>query len=390
MYRVSCLISKINIINVNYQDVVTKKIKNEGEQVEMKRILVINIGSTSSKIAYYKNRDCIFSENLLHDIEVIRRYPDLMDQYQLRYDTLIDFLDSKKVSINDLDCVISRGGHTKPLAGGVYRINDLMIQQSISKKYGFHACDLGLQIARYISGVTGAIALTANPPVTDEFEPFARYSGLPEIKRVSAFQALNHKSVSKKYAKDEGRCYEGLNLIVIHMGGGISVVAHKKGRMIDGNNALFGDGPFSTNRSGGLPVGGLIELCFSGKYTQAEMLKMVTEQGGLIAYVGDHDVQKIEDLAKSDPKCREVLDAMCYQVAKEIGAASTVLKGKVDAIIMTGGMANSKYVTETIKERISFIGPVKIYPGEFEMESLADNAYNALTGVEEVKEFENK
>ncbi|MDD2215349.1 MAG: butyrate kinase [Eubacteriales bacterium] len=358
--------------------------------MEAYKTLIINLGSTSTKVACYENSTCIFTENLKHSIEELKKFPDLLDQYQYRFDAIMGLLSEKNIALSELSCVISRGGHTKPVVGGVYKINELMLEQSVSKKYGFHACDLGLQIAFNIEKQAGAISLTANPPVTDEFEPFARYSGLPEITRISAFQALNHKAVGKRFAKDVGKKYEDLNLIIIHMGGGISVVCHKKGKMVDGNNALFGDGPFSTNRSGGLPVGGLVGLCFSGRYTYEEVMKKLTEQGGLVAYVGDHDVQKIEARAASEPECGEVLEAMSYQVAKEVGAAAAVLKGRVDAIIITGGMANSKRITGFIKERVSFIAPVKMYPGEFEMESLAINAYNALIGAEEIKQFDKR
>lgn len=354
------------------------------------RILIINLGSTSTKVAYYENEIPVFNENIRHPLEELNSYSDLSDQYPYRFDTLMKFLKEKGIDVEKLDCIISRGGHTKPLVGGVYKINELMLEQSKSKIYGFHPCDLGLQIAFYLEKTAGPKALTAYPPVTDEFEPYARYSGLPEISRISAFQALNHKAVARQYAKDCGRKYETMNLIVVHMGGGISVVAHKKGKMVDGNNALFGDGPFSTNRSGGLPVGGLVDLCYSGKYTKAEIMKKITEKGGLVAYLGDHDVKKIEERALKDAKSSEVLDAMCYQVAKEIGAAAAVLKGEVDVIIMTGGMANSKRITQAVQEYVKFIAPVKLYPGEFEMEALAANAFKALVGEEEIREFDKR
>lgn len=348
------------------------------------KILVINLGSTSTKVAFYENGACIFTENIKHSMNDLNGFADLMDQYQYRYDSIMGLLNEKKISLQELDCVISRGGHTKPLTGGVYKINELMLEQSASRKYGFHPCDIGLKIAFNIEKQAGPVALTAYPPVTDEFEPLARYSGLPEIQRISAFQALNHKAVGKKYASDEGKRYEDLHLIIIHMGGGISVVCHKKGKMVDGNNALFGDGPFSTNRSGGLPIGGLVDLCFSGK-THAEIMKMLTEKGGLVAYLGENDVKKLEERALTDSKCDEVLEAMCYQVAKEIGGAAAVFDGKVDAIIFTGGMAYSKRITDAIIKRVSFIAPVVLYPGEFEMESLGLFAYNALSGSEEIK-----
>jgi butyrate kinase len=350
------------------------------------KILVINLGSTSTKVAYYEDRNCIYNENVAHDIEDLNRFPDIFDQYEYRYHELLKFLQQKEISVDELDCVVTRGGHSKPVAGGVYYVNELMVEQSKSRKYGTHPCDLGLQLALKLSE-KGMLALTVDPPSTDEFEPLARYSGMPEISRISAFQALNQRAAAKKYAEDVGKDYSELNLIVVHLGGGISVVMHKNGKMVDGNNALFGDGPFSTNRTGGLPVGALIDMCYSGKYTHAEMKKKTNGAGGLVGYVGDNNVKNLEERAKTEPKVREVLEAMCYQVAKEIGAAATVLKGKVDAVVFTGGMANSKMVTSLIRERVEFIAPVHLYPGEFEMETLALNAYNVLTNIEVPKEL---
>lgn len=352
-----------------------------------RNILVINLGSTSTKVAIYENDQCLFNEAIKHSAEVLNSFSETFDQYGYRYDEIKNTLKNWGYTMEDLDCVVSRGGHTEPLTGGPYIINDKMLEQSRSKIYGNHPSDLGLQIAGGISREYHIPAYTVDPPVTDEFEPLARYSGMPEIQRVSAFQALNQRACAKKHAETIGRPYSDLNLVVVMLGGGISVVMHKKGKMIDGNNALFGDGPFSTNRTGTLPVGNLIDMCFSGQYTHQEMRRKINGTGGLVGYTGLNDLREIEEKAKSDPKVEEVYQALCYQVAKEIGAAATVLKGEVDAILMTGGMAYSKKLTDTITERVQFIAPVYLYPGELEMETMGKTAYAVLVGKEIAKEL---
>lgn len=346
----------------------------------MKKILVINLGSTSTKVAYYEDRNCIYNENIKHSAADLAAFTDIMEQYEYRYDEIMKFLDRRSIAPETVDAFVSRCGNMAPAKGGVYEITSQMVEQIKSCKYGKHASNLGVQIAQKFCNTYGAIPLTVDPPTTDEFEALARYSGHAGISRKSSFQALNQRAVGKKYAKDINKDYERLNLIIVHLGGGISIVAHKQGRMIDGNNALDGDGPFSTNRTGDLPVGALIDMCFSGKYTYEEMKNQVNGQGGLVSYVGENDVLLIEQRAKDDPVCGEVLEAMCYQVSKSIGAAATVLKGNIDAILLTGGMANSALIVGYIKERTEFIAPVFVYPGEFEMETLALNGYEVLMG----------
>ncbi len=232
-----------------------------------------------------------------------------------------------------------------------------------------------------------AIALIVDPPVTDEFQPLARVSGHPLIERRSSFHALSHKATAKRYSRENGLNYEDLNLIVVHLGGGISVAPHRKGKMVDGENALEGDGGFSTNRTGGLPVGDLVRLCFSGDYTYEEVHKMIHGQGGLVAYLGSQDVKEIEEKSKSDEKHAFYLEAMIYQICKQIGAMATVLNGEVDAILLTGGIAYSESIVGKIKEKVAYIGPVVVYPGENEMDSLARGALEGLKGTEEIKEF---
>ena len=353
----------------------------------MKKILVVNLGSTSSKVAYHENDRCVLNENIEHDAAELRAAGSIPNQVEYRNRVLTAFLDRHGIAPSALDAVISRGGHTKPIEGGVYRINSAMLEQSRSHKYGYHACDLGLEFAAKLSE-QGPVPLTLDPPVTCEFQELAFYSGLPEIRRRSAFHVLNQRGAGRKYAEDIGRPYEELRLVVIHMGGGVSVAAHEYGRLIDANNALDGDGPFSTNRTGGLPVGSLVDICFAGEHDRQAMRRKINGDGGLFAYIGETDLRKIEErIRNGDNEAKLALDAMCYQIAKEVGAYATVLKGKVDAILFTGGMSNSGYVTDLIAESVSFIAPIVKYPGEFEMQALARGAYDALCGRREIREF---
>ncbi len=352
----------------------------------MYKIVAINLGSTSSKLAYYEDEHCMIKVNIEHKAEEIKGYPTILDQYQYRFDAINEFLKTQGIDYKELDAIVSRGGHTHPIVGGTYRINEEMLDEIKSGKFGRHACDIGALIAFTMANEGKAIPLVVDPPTTDEFEPLARYSGLPDMPRRSSFHALNHRAVGRQYAKDIGRPYEDLNLIVVHMGGGISVAAHKKGKMVDANNGLEGDGPFSTNRTGTLPVGALVEACFSGKYTLSEMKRRINGLGGMMSYLGENDVKTVEEKALAgDEKYKECLDAMLYQTSKEIGFVAPVLKGQVDAILLTGGIAYSKYVTEFIKDHVSFIAPIVSYPGEHEMEALALGAYHSLKGEREIK-----
>lgn len=352
-----------------------------------KRIVAINLGSTSTKVAYYEDETCVFKENIEHPVEEIRRFPDIWAQFDYRREAIIRFLGKKDIYLENVDAVVTRGGHTEPITGGTYRITQKMLEQSASEKYGNHATDLGLKLADAFSRL-GPQAFTVDPPVTDEYEPLARYSGMPEMERRSSFHVLNHRAVGMQYAKDQSVSYESLNLIVVHMGGGISVAIHKHGKLVDGNNAIDGDGAFSTNRCGTLPVGALVKMCYSGEYTLAEMKKKLNGNGGLVAYVGDSDVKRIQERADAgDPKCREALEAMCYQIAKEVGADATVVDGKVDAILLTGGIAYSDKIVGQIRKRVEFIAPVYAYPGEYEMQALALNTLAVLRGERQAKEL---
>lgn len=353
----------------------------------MKKIFVINLGATSTKAAYFEDEKCIYKENLSHSAEDIKKFETVWDQQEYRKKAIDEFMDSHGIKVFELDAIVSRGGHTEPIESGTYRITSKMLEQSRSMKYGNHVTDLGLQLAAQYAK-EGPQPFTVDTSCTDEFEPLARYSGLKEIPRVSRFHALNHKAVARKYAEEIGEAYENLNLVVCHMGGGTSVAAHKKGRMIDGDYGLEGDGPFSTDRACGLPVGGVIDMCYSGEYTYKEMKRKIKGLGGLMSYVGETDCRVIEEGARNgNTEYKEVLQAMCYQTAKEISAMASVMCGKVDAILITGGIAHSEFLMTEIENRVKFIAPVKLYPGEYEMESLGVNTYKALIGQVEIKEL---
>ena len=353
----------------------------------MKRIAVINLGSTSTKVAYFENDTCKFSESIPHPAQELSGFASNWEQYGYRRERIVGLLQQHGVAWETLDAVVSRGGHTQPIHSGVYRITPKMLEQSRSMKYGNHASDLGIRIA-YDLAKDKNFAFVVDSPCTDEFEPLARYSGLPEMPRQSRFHVLNHKACARAYCKEHGLKYDEVNLVVAHMGGGTSVAAHKKGKLVDGDNGLDGDGPFSTNRTGALPVGALVDACYSGKYTHQEMRRKLNGLGCMMAYVNDNDVLSVyKKGAAGDKACMEVIDAMVYQTAKEIGAMATVLNGDVNAILLTGGIANDAYITSELKKRVGFIAPVYLYPGEREMLSLGQQVYYALIGKEEVFEL---
>ena len=353
-------------------------------------ILAINPGSTSTKISVSKDLDFIFTQTLRHDTEEIARYPRILDQYNFRKEIIIDALRDNHIGIDDLHCVVGRGGLIKPIPGGVYKVNDALIDDLRKEILGEHASNLGGILANEISTVstTHIPAFIVDPVVVDELEDIARFSGHPYLPRVSIFHALNQKAVARRYCKEKKCEYENVNLIVVHLGGGITVGAHCRGRVIDVNNGLDGDGPFSPERTGGLPIGALTKLCFSGKYQLHEIKKMITGKGGLVAYLRSNNATEIENrINKNDSYAKSVFEAMAYQTAKEIGACAAVLKGKVDAIILTGGLAFSEPITKWIKERVGFIAPVEIYPGEDEMKALTEGAYYAMTGELPIKDY---
>lgn len=352
------------------------------------RLLVVNPGSTSTKIAVFDNESIVLEETLRHSNEELAGFSSIFDQYEFRKNIIVDILEQKGIDITRLSAVVGRGGLLKPIPGGTYIVDGRMLDDLRKGTFGEHASNLGGAIANEIATEINIPSFIVDPVVVDEMDEVARISGMPEIPRVSIWHALNQKAVARRFAKDNSKAYEDLNLIVVHLGGGISVGAHKKGRVIDVNNALDGEGPFSPERSGGLPVGDLVKLCYSGKYTLDEMKKKIKGNGGLVAYLGTNDAKKVSEMVEAgDEKAKQVFEAMAYQVAKEIGSMSAVLEGEVDGIILTGGIAYNNMFATWIKDRVNFIADVVVYPGEDELIALAEGGLRVLRGEEQAKEY---
>jgi butyrate kinase len=352
------------------------------------RVLAINPGSTSTKIAVYDNDQEVFETTLRHSTEEINQFETIFDQYDFRKKVILDALDENNINLSKLSAVVGRGGLLKPIAGGTYLVDEKMLEDLKVGVLGEHASNLGGVLAYEIASNLNIPSYIVDPVVVDELEAVARISGMPELERKSIFHALNQKAVARRLAGDLNKSYSDLNLIVAHLGGGISVGAHKAGRVVEVNNALDGDGPFSPERSGGVPIGDLAKLCFSGKYTHAEIKKMIKGNGGLNAYLGTNDGRDvIKMINEGDKKAELVFKAMAYQVAKDIGSCATVLKGKVDGIILTGGLAYGKELVSWITEAVDFIGKVYVYPGEDEMKALAEGGLRVLQGQEEAQRY---
>lgn len=352
------------------------------------QLLIINPGSTSTKIAVFDEENQVMKHTIDHSKEELSAYDTIIDQLEFRKNIILDVLDSQKIDMSEINAVVGRGGLLKPIEGGTYSINKKMLDDLKGGVKIQHASTLGTLIAEEIARQLNIPAFTVDPIVVDEMEEIARISGMPEIKRKSLTHALNQKSVARRAAKEIQKKYEDINLIVAHMGGGISVCAHQKGRMIDVNNGLGGEGPFSPERAGGLPADDLVELCYSGKYTVEEMRQKLVGKAGLVTYLGTADGRKIKDMIVAGDQYAELIyKAMAYQVAKEIGALGAVLCGNIDLICITGGLAFDELLMSWIKERISFLGEVRIYPGEDEMVSLAEGGLRVLRGEETAKEY---
>ncbi len=350
------------------------------------KILAINPGSTSTKLAIYENEKCIFKSSVKHDSKQILAFEHIIDQYDFRMASIMEELKKDGIDLSTLSAVVGRGGMLKPIPGGTYYVSDAMIDYIKKAPRGEHASNLGCMIAKHIADQYGLPSFIVDPVAVDEMDDIARFTGMPEIKRDSLFHALNQKAVALKASKDLKKPYASLNLIVAHLGGGISVGVHHMGKVIDVNNALDGDGPMSPERSGSVPMGPLYKMVFSGKYTLKEIQRKNYGQGGLVAYLGTNDGFTIQKrIEQGDKEAKFIYEVMCYQIAKEIGSCATVVKGKVDAIILTGGLAYDANLVNYIKERVEFIGPVMVYPGEDEMEALALGALRVLKGEEQAK-----
>lgn len=350
------------------------------------KLLIINPGSTSTKIGVYEGEKEILEETLRHSAEEILKYDTIFGQLDFRKEVILKVLKEKGIDINELDAVVGRGGMLKPIEGGTYEVNEAMVEDLKIGVQGPHASNLGGILSNEIAKEIGKRAFIVDPVVVDEMEDVARLSGVPELPRKSKFHALNQKAVAKRYAKEHNTSYEDVNLIVVHMGGGVSVGAHRKGRVIDVNNALDGDGPFSPERAGGVPSGELLEMCFSGKYSKEEVYKKLVGKGGFVAYANTNDARDLIKLSQEgDEKGSLIFNAFIYQIAKEIGSMAVVLDGEVNAIVLTGGIAYSDYVTNAINKKVKWIAPMVVYGGEDELLALAQGAIRVLDGVEEAK-----
>ncbi len=344
--------------------------------------LIINPGSTSTKLGVFEDTTLLFEETLRHTTEEIAQFDKIVDQKDFRKEMILNFLKEKNEDIKSFDVIVGRGGLLKPIPSGTYAVSDALLEDLKNAVGGEHASNLGGILAREIGDEIGVPSYIVDPVVVDELQDVARLSGVPELPRVSIFHALNQKAVAKRYAKEKGVPYESLNLIVVHMGGGVSVGAHENGKVIDVFNALSGDGAFSPERAGAVPPGALADLCFSGKYTHKEVKKMLIGNGGFNAYLHTNDAREVKKMADQDEYAKLVLDAFVYQVCKDIGAQAAVLRGKVDQIILTGGIAYGKHVTDAIEERVGFIAGVTVYPGEDELLALAEGALRVVNGEE--------
>lgn len=354
-----------------------------------KLILAVNPGSTSTKFGLYRDDESIFVEAISHSSDELAKYKKISEQFSFRKKLIMEELDRRDVPVSDIKAVVGRGGLLKPIESGIYEVNELMKKDLAGGERGEHASNLGGLIADDIAqDIPGSKAFIVDPVVVDEMHDVARLSGHPLLERKSIFHALNQKAVARSYADSVNREYEDLNLIVAHMGGGISIGAHIKGRVVDVNNALNGEGPFSPERAGSLPAGQLVQLCFSAKYDKGEIMKMLTGKGGMVAYLDTNDFREIcKRAAEGDKEAGLVQQASSYQVGKEIAAAAAVMKGKVDAIILTGGMAHQQAHTDYIRDMVEFIAGVIIYPGEDELKALSYSGLLALKNRIKVKEY---
>lgn len=350
------------------------------------RLLVINPGSTSTKVAVYLNKQRLFEKTLRHSAEEINKFPTVYHQLDFRKNVIFEILEDNGIGQDAFDAIVARGGNMKPVTGGTYRINRRMIEDLRIGVMGQHASNLGGIIAFEMAGQLKIPSYVVDPVIVDEMEGVARISGLPEVRRKAKDHPLNQRAVARKAAAELGGEYSRFNLLVTHLGGGISVGIHRKGRIVDVNNVLDGDGPFSPERAGGLPAGSLIDLCYSGSYTREEIKKRIVGSGGLVAYLGTNDGREvIKRIQNGDEQAELVYRALAYQISKGIAAGATVLMGNVDAIVLTGGLAHDRRLVEWVKERVSFIAAVMVYPGEFEMSALAEGVLRVLEGREEEK-----
>ncbi len=355
----------------------------------MYRILVINPGSTSTKLAIYEDENEVVKKTLRHPAEELKKYDRIMDQYEFRKRVILDFLKESGYDVKSFSAVVGRGGLVRPIPSGTYEVDDLMIEDLKSGRFGEHASNLGAILALEIAKEAGVKAYIVDPVVVDEMMEIAKVSGHPDFIRKSIFHALNQKAVARRVARDLGKRYEDVNVVVVHMGGGISIGAHRKGRVVDVNNALDGDGPFTPERSGTLPMTQLIDLCYSGKFTYEEMRKRIKGNGGLVAYLGTNDAVEVQRrIEEGDEYAELIYKAMAYQIAKWVGKMAVALVEGIDAIVLTGGLAyDEKYMVRWLKDYLSFLAPIYVYPGGDEERALAMGVLRVLRGEEKAKRY---
>ncbi|EEG77043.1 butyrate kinase [Dethiobacter alkaliphilus] len=348
----------------------------------MEKVLAINPGSTSTKIGLFDGEHCVLQEAIRHPREELESFSAVMDQVEYRCGAITYFLKEHGVALESLAAIVVRGGLLRPVSGGVWLVDEQMRDDLLRCRFGAHASNLGAVMAFPWGQKLGIPVYTVDPVTVDEFAPLARYSGLKEIRRQSMSHALNTKAVARRCAGRLGKGYGDVNLVIAHLGSGISVSAHQRGRMIDVNNAN-NEGPFSLERTGTLPALALIDMCFNGEKSREEMRELVTAKGGIYSYLQTKDFKEVtERAAAGDSEAREVMEAMAYQVGKEIGAMAAVLHGDVDAVALTGGMAYSEILVKMIEARVGFLGRVEVFAGEEELTALAEGALRALRGEE--------
>lgn len=356
-----------------------------------KEILVIYPKVDQTKIAVYRNINVIFLKTIKHKAEELKQFKNIMDQVDYRTQTILNELKENDLNLPAIEVVVARGGLIKPLkVAGVYQVNELMIKHLTQGYQGMHETNMGGIIAdRIAHELPNARAFLADPVVVDELDDIARITGHPAFERKSIFHALNHKYIARKYAKSNNNCYYDMRLIVAHIGsGGTSIGAHKGGRVVDVNQAFDGAGPYSLTRTGTLPTGKLVNICFSGKYTKDEIFKMITKEGGIFAHLGTNNIHEIFDrIEKGDHKARFIIEAMAYNIAKHIGSMAAVLDFKVDAILLSGSIFNYPIFTEYLSNKIKSIAPLALFPSVNDMDALAMNAYLALKGEIDVNEY---
>ena len=352
------------------------------------KVLIINPGATSTKIAVFDEEEQLFKKSIDHSAQELDRFDRVIDQADYRQKAILDAVAESGYQLSDFDAVCGRGGLYRPIPSGTYAVNDRVMHDVEAAPYGEHPSNLGAYLARRIGDMVGIPAFFVDPVCVDEMTEVAHYTGFAEFRRLCQFHALNHKAVGRKAAEKLGKKYEDVNLIVCHMGGGVSIGAHMKGSVVDTENALDGEGPFSPERSGSLPTDAVMRLCFSGDYTEAELRKMFVGRGGLVAYTGSNDMRDLLKAAHNgDKEIAGAVDAFHYQISKEIGAMAVVMKGQVDQIILTGGIAYGKETVDAITDMVGWIAPITVYPGEDELLALAQGALRVLNGEEPARVY---